>query len=59
MQHLEVMADRGLGQVEGVVQVANARFAARVGGHQRHQSQPHRVGERLKQWRDLLGLRLR
>src|SRR5215831_8312153 len=32
VQHLQVMADRGLGQVEGVVEVADAGLAARVGG---------------------------
>jgi len=34
VQHLEVMADRRLGQVERVGQVAHARLAAGVGGDQ-------------------------
>ena len=49
VQHLEVVADRGLGQVEGVVEVADAGLAVRVRGHQGEQPQPHRVGERLEQ----------
>ena len=52
VQHLEVVADRRLGQVEGVVEVADARLAAVVGGDQREQPQPDRVGERLEQRRD-------
>ena len=55
MQHLEVVADRRLGEVEGVVEVADARLAVAVGGHQRQQPQPHRVGQRLEQRRDPLG----
>ena len=56
MQHLEVMADGRLGQVERVGQVAHAGLAAGVGGHQGHQPQPDRIGEGLQQRRDLLGL---
>ena len=57
MQHLQVVADRGLGQVERSGQVTDARLAARMRGDQRHQPQPDRIGERLQQRRDLLGLR--
>ena len=56
VQHLEVVADRGLGQVEGVVEVADAGLAGGTGGDQADQPQPHRVGQRLQQGRDLLGL---
>ena len=56
VQHLEVVADRGLGEVEGRQQVAHAGLAALVGQHQRHQPQAHRVGERLEQRHDLGGL---
>ena len=56
VQHLQVVADRGLGEVEGVVEVAHARLAVVVGGDQRQQPQPDRVGQRLEQRRDPLGL---
>ena len=55
VQHLEVVADRRLGELEGVVEVAHAGLAVAVRGHQREQPQPHRVGERLEQRRDPLG----
>lgn len=58
MQHLQVVADGGLGQVEGLVEVAYASLAAVVGGNQRHQPQSHRVGKRLEERRYLFGLRL-
>ena len=56
VQHLEVLADRRLGQVERAGQVTHAGLAAGVGGHQGHQPEPDRVGERLQQRRDLLSL---
>ena len=56
VQHLEVVADGRLGQVERAGQVAHAGLAAGVGGDQGHQPEPDRVGERLEQRRDLLGL---
>ena len=56
VQHLEVVADGRLGEVEGVVEVADAGLAVRVRGDQREQPQPDRVGERLEQRRDPLGL---
>jgi hypothetical protein len=55
MQHLEVMADRRLGQIERPAQVAGVRFSAGMRGYQRHQAQPDRIGQRLEQRRDLLG----
>jgi len=58
VQDLQVMADRRLGQVERVVEVADAGLAAGVGGHQGHQPQPYRLGERLQQRGNLLGLGL-
>ena len=59
VEHLEVVADRRLGEVEGVVEVAHAGLAVGVRGDQGQQPQPHRVGERLEQRRDPLGLRRR
>src|SRR6266567_7415442 len=56
VQHLQVMADRRLGQLERVVQVADACLAADMRGDQGHQPQPHRIGQRLHQWRNLLSL---
>jgi len=58
VQDLQVVADRRLGQVERLVEVTDAGLAAGMRGHQGHQPQPHRVGERLQQRGDLLGLRL-
>jgi len=49
VQDLEVMADRWLGQIERTGQITDARFAARVRGHQRHQAQPHGIGKRFQQ----------
>ena len=49
VQDLQVMADRGLGQVERLVEVTDARLAAGMGGHRGHQPQPNRVGECLQQ----------
>src|SRR6266567_243844 len=57
MQHLQMMTDRRLRQVERVSQVADACFAARMRGHQGHQPQSYRVSQCLQQRRDLLGLR--
>ena len=56
VQHLEVVADRRLRQVERVLQVADAGLAVGVRGDQGQQPQPDRVGERLEQRRDPLGL---
>ena len=56
VQHLHVMADRRLRQVERVIQVADARLPALVRGDQGQQPQPDRVGQCLEQRRDLLGL---
>src|SRR5579859_2196054 len=56
VQHLEVMADRRLGQVERAGQVADAGLAPGVARDQRHQAQPHRVGKRLQQGSDEAGL---
>ena len=41
------------GQVEGVGQVAHTRLTTLMGGDQRKQPQPHRVGQRLEQRRQL------
>ena len=56
VQHLEVVADRRLGEVEGVVEVADAGLLVGVRRDQGEQPQPHRVGQRLEQRRDPLGL---
>ena len=54
-----MVTDRRLGQVEGVVEVADAGLPVGVGGDQRQQPQPHRVGQRLDERNDPLGLLLR
>ena len=56
VQHLEVVADGRLREVERVVEVADARLAVRVRGDQRQQPEPDRVGECLEQRRDPLRL---
>ena len=43
VQHLEVVADRRLGELEVRQQVAHARLRALVGQHQRQQPQPRRT----------------
>ena len=52
VEDLEVVADRRLGELEGVVEVADAGFAVGVGGDQGQQAQADRVGERLEQGGD-------
>jgi hypothetical protein len=47
-QHLQVVADRGLGQREGTGQVAHTRLAALVRGDQRQQPQPHGIPQGLE-----------
>src|ERR1700733_11874954 len=47
------MDDRGLGQLERGIQVADAGLAALVRGDQGQQPQPHRVGQGLEQRGDL------
>jgi hypothetical protein len=56
VQHLEVMADCGLGQVEGVREVTHARLATRVGRDQGDQPESDRVGHRLQDRGDSFGL---
>jgi hypothetical protein len=48
MEHLEVMTDRWLGQVECTCEIADARLPTFVRGDQGHQPQPHWVGQRLQ-----------
>src|SRR5262249_3236177 len=50
-QHLQMMADGGLGKVERGGQVADAYLAALVGTDQRQQPQPDRVTECLEHLR--------
>jgi hypothetical protein len=50
------MTDRRLGQLERLVQVADARLSAPMRGDQGQQPQADRVGQRLQQRRHLLGL---
>ena len=52
MQHLEVVADRGLGELEVRQQVADARLRTLVREDQRQQAQPDRVRDRLPQRHD-------
>lgn len=56
MQHLQVMADCRLGQLETVRQIANTRLTASMGSHDRQQPQPDRVRQSLQQRCDLLSL---
>ena len=52
VEHLEVVADRRLREVEGVVQVADAGLLVGVRRHEGEQPQPDGVGQRLEQRRD-------
>lgn len=55
MQDLQVMAHRGLGEADGLREVAAARLGAGAGGDQAQQAEPGRVGERLEGGREDLG----
>ena len=52
VEHLEVVADGRLREVEGVVQVADAGLLVGVRRDEGQQPQPHRIGQRLEQRRD-------
>src|SRR5260370_1097412 len=54
-QHLQVVADGGLGEVERGGQVADAHLAALMGADQGEQPQPDRVAERLEHLREACG----
>src|SRR5699024_8075970 len=54
-QQLQMVRDRGLGQVEGGRQVAHAHLAAVLGGDHRQQPQPYRVGQGLERPGELDG----
>ena len=51
-----MVTDGRLGEVEGVVEVADASFTVSVRGDQRQQPQPHRVSESLDERNDAVGL---
>lgn len=54
VQHLQVVAEGGLRQVETFGQIAHgAGFTTLVGNHQGHESQSDRVGERLQDAREI------
>ena len=55
-EHLEVVADRRLALADRLHQVTGTHRAAPGRGQQRHQPQPHRVGERLEQRGHLVSL---
>jgi hypothetical protein len=55
VEHLEVVADGGLGEPERLGQVADAGLGALAGLDQAEQPQPGRVGERLEHAGELLG----
>jgi hypothetical protein len=56
VEHLQVVADGGLSQVEGLGQIAYAGFAAGVGGDQGQEAQAHRLSQGLQQRCDLFCL---
>ena len=55
-EHLEVVADGRLAQSERLLEMADARFAIRLGLNQAQQPKPRGVGEDAERARELLGV---